>query len=94
MRSSETGANTPAPGDLVIARDTTVKKASYALSVAPGPAQFCCQTFEQAVSTASAWVLQRQVAIWFTENGTTFTRVAPAGSPMPGGSRERSQNAE
>jgi hypothetical protein len=94
MRSAEPGANTPTPGDLVIARDATVQKAPYALCVVPGPAQICCQTFEQALSTASAWASQRQVAIWFTENGTTFTRVAPAGSPMPQGSRERSQNAE
>ncbi|OFV91861.1 MAG: hypothetical protein A3G76_13500 [Acidobacteria bacterium RIFCSPLOWO2_12_FULL_65_11] len=79
---------------MVIARDTTTKKASYALSVVPGPAQIRCQMYEHAVSTATAWVSGRQAAIWYTENGTTFTRVAPASGPMPRSSVGRPQNAE
>ena len=82
MTSSFNPAAGPAHGDLIIAKDTAEKK-MFTLGVVPGPAQVRFQTHEQAVAAASAWASQRRVAIWFTENGKTFTVVRTKGKPTP-----------
>jgi hypothetical protein len=88
------GTESPASGDVLIVKDMVANTTSYVLSVVPNPGQIRCQTYEQAVSTASRWVSLRQVAIWFSENGTTFTIVSPASGPRPLPSLERPCNAE
>ena len=81
--SLSSGAAAPAHGDILIAKDTADRKASCVLSILPGPAQIRCQTYDHAVSTASAWALQQSVTIWFTQNGSTFTMVTPTSGTTP-----------
>lgn len=78
--STRAGGTGPAHGDVLIARDKTEKKACT-LSVVPGPPQMRCPTYEDAISTASAWASQKRVAIWFTKDGRIFTAVSPATKP-------------
>ena len=82
MTSSPNPAARPAHGDLIITKDTGEKK-TFTLGVVPAPAQVRFQTYEQAVATASTWALRRRVAIWFTEDGSTFTVVETKGKPTP-----------
>jgi len=72
-------ANGPASGDIVIARDESGDSASYVISIAPGPPQVRCLTFEQAARSATAWAAKRGVATWLA-SGISFARIdVPSG---------------
>ena len=66
----------PSHGDLLITRDRSERQ-GYTLSTIPGPPQLRYRTYDRALLAASAWVSQHGVAIWLTEDGTTFQPVRP-----------------
>jgi hypothetical protein len=72
----------PVHGDLLIGKDA-VEENMYTLSAVPGPPQLRGLTYEQAVSTASSWALQRRVTVWLSEDGRTFTSLATKTAPGP-----------
>ena len=63
----------PREGDVVIARET--RGASYTIRAVPGIPQLSYATYEKAVLAATAWALHADVALWFTEDGKTFTAI-------------------
>jgi len=78
----------------VISLDSSARNPSYALSVVPGPEQIRCLTYELALSTASRWALQRQVSVWRTGDGRTFTLVAFTADATSPQFEERARHAE
>lgn len=70
----------PADGDVVIAKDLKQGR-GYTLGVAPGPPQVRYPTYEQASARAIAWSVGHAVAVWLTEDGTTFVRVPLVSEP-------------
>ena len=60
----------PAPGDLVIAKDSG-NDAAYTLSVIPGPPQLRCRTRQDALSVAREWAVRRRVAVWEVDHDGT-----------------------
>jgi hypothetical protein len=69
-------AASPQDGDLVIARDSDGQN-GYTLSTVPSTPQLRYATYEHAVAAATEWALRERVAIWFTEDGKTFTALEP-----------------
>jgi hypothetical protein len=76
MQRPSSSAGAPAPGDLLITKDTSESE-TYTISIVPGPPQVRYGTYALAVSAASAWASQQGVAIWSTEDSKTFSAVAP-----------------
>lgn len=61
----------PREGDVVIAREKG--GAAYTIRAVPGTPQLSYATYGDAVLAATAWALRADVALWFTEDGKTFT---------------------
>jgi len=58
-------------GDVVIAREKG--GTAYTIRAVPGIPQLSYATYGDAVLAATAWALRADVALWFTEDGKTFT---------------------
>jgi hypothetical protein len=61
----------PREGDLVIAREKG--GTGYTIRAVPGIPQLSYAKYEDAVLAATSWALRADVALWFTEDGKTFT---------------------
>jgi hypothetical protein len=83
----------PAHGDVVIARDAKRGNA-YTISVVPGDPQVRYSTYEEALAEATKWALRQPLAIWFTEDGRTFTALEPAHHRAPGSGTPRTPQPE
>ena len=67
----------PRNGDVVIAR-VMHEGSACTVSTVPGAAQLRYATYERALATATEWALREHVAVWFTEDGRTFTALEAA----------------
>jgi len=61
----------PQEGDVIIAREKGGM--TYTISAVPGAPQLRYATYDHALAAATDWALRRDVALWFTEDGKTFT---------------------
>ena len=72
----------PADGDVVIAPVRRRDGLCYALSVAPGPPQIMCRTYQEALANARAWAIRTSVRIWLAGEGGHYweaTEAQPTG---------------
>lgn len=76
MTTSRTAS--PRNGDLVIGRVQDGGN-TCTIGTVPGAPQIRYATFESTLAAATEWALREHVAIWLTEDGTTFTELEPAG---------------
>lgn len=53
---------------------TTLAPGTYAMSVTPGPAQVCFDTYNGAIGHAAAFARSIRVDLWYTKNGESFAR--------------------
>ncbi len=61
----------PQKGDVIIARENG--GIAYTITAVPGAPQLRYATYEHALAAATEWALRADVALWFTEDGKTFT---------------------
>ena len=76
--SSLSGSGLPANGDILIIKETAGKKVSFVLSVVPNPAQIRCETYDDAIGIARRWAATRDLTIWFSDDGRTFSIASPS----------------
>jgi len=76
----------PQPGDVVIARDAA-RRNSYTISIVPEDPQIRYSTYEEALAAVTKLALRQPLAVWFTEDGKTFTALEPAGQRTPASGR-------
>jgi len=76
------GPLSPRHGDVVITREPE-RENSCTISVVPGEPQVRCSTYEEALAFVTMWALRQPLAVWFTEDGRTFTALEAVGGQWP-----------